>query len=97
MVGPDLDEVAEAAELLAGVIIETPILPLKSARWDSVLPDCASVTLKLSSSNKPDPSRRAARFSGCAVWQMTSAARVSWRRAAGIMRWRCLGPQRWRV
>ncbi|MDX8349591.1 pyridoxal-phosphate dependent enzyme [Cognatiyoonia sp. IB215446] len=47
MVGPDLDEVAEAAELLADAIIETPILPLKSARWDTVLPDCASVTLKL--------------------------------------------------
>ncbi|MDX8352284.1 threonine/serine dehydratase [Cognatiyoonia sp. IB215182] len=47
MVGPDLDEVAEAAELLVDAIIETPILPLKSARWDTVLPDCASVTLKL--------------------------------------------------
>jgi len=47
MTGPDLDVIIAAAGQLADELIETPILPLKTARWDDVLPDCASVTLKL--------------------------------------------------
>ncbi|MEM9788266.1 MAG: pyridoxal-phosphate dependent enzyme [Pseudomonadota bacterium] len=47
MVGPDLDAIAQAAKGLADAIIKTPVLLLQSARWDGVLPDCASVTLKL--------------------------------------------------
>lgn len=47
MVRPDLDAIAAAALMLDDVILKTPVLPLTSARWDDVLPDCASVTLKL--------------------------------------------------
>ena len=47
MIGPDLAAIQAAADTLRGVVIETPVLPLASARWDGVLPDCASVTLKL--------------------------------------------------
>ena len=44
---PSLFEIKAAADTLADVIIKTPILPLSSSRWDDVLPDCASVTVKL--------------------------------------------------
>lgn len=47
MTGPDLAAIRAAADALRGAVIETPILPLASTRWDGVLPDCASVTLKL--------------------------------------------------
>ena len=47
MVGPDLDAIAAAALMLDDVILKTPVLSLTSARWGGVLPDCASVTLKL--------------------------------------------------
>lgn len=47
MTGPDLSEIATAADALNGVVLQTPVLPLASARWDGVLPDCASVTVKL--------------------------------------------------
>ncbi|WP_296424242.1 threonine/serine dehydratase [Yoonia sp.] len=47
MVGPELPEIAAAADALHGAILQTPILPLTSARWDGILPDCASVTVKL--------------------------------------------------
>jgi threonine dehydratase len=45
--GPDLATINAAAETLRQVVIETPVVPLTSARWDGVLPDCAGVTLKL--------------------------------------------------
>ncbi len=47
MTGPDLNEIAAARQAIAGQVIATPVLPLTSARWDGILPDCASVTLKL--------------------------------------------------
>lgn len=47
MTGPSLDRIRAAQAALAGRVIETPVLPLASARWDAILPDCASVTLKL--------------------------------------------------
>lgn len=47
MTGPDLSEIATAADALNGVVLQTPVLPLASSRWEGVLPDCASVTVKL--------------------------------------------------
>lgn len=47
MTGPDLSEIANAADALNGFVLQTPVLPLASSRWDGVLPDCASVTVKL--------------------------------------------------
>lgn len=47
MTGPDLDAIIAAAAQLEDDLIETPVLPLTSARWDEVLPDCAGVSLKL--------------------------------------------------
>jgi threonine dehydratase len=47
MTGPDLDTIIAAQAKVASDLIKTPVLPLASARWDGVLPDCASVTLKL--------------------------------------------------
>ena len=47
MTGPDLDQITAAQGQLQDAIIKTPVLPLTSARWDGILPDCASVTLKL--------------------------------------------------
>ncbi|PUB13205.1 threonine ammonia-lyase [Yoonia sediminilitoris] len=47
MAGPTLPEIETAAASLRGAVIATPVLPLASARWDGILPDCASVTLKL--------------------------------------------------
>jgi len=45
--GPDLAAITAAAAVLRDALIETPVLPLVSARWDGVLPDCAGVTVKL--------------------------------------------------
>jgi len=47
MIGPTLDAIIAARAQLQADLIETPILPLTSARWDGVLPDCAGVTVKL--------------------------------------------------
>jgi len=47
MVGPTLNEIIAAKAEVHADLIETPVLPLTSARWDSVLPDCAGVTVKL--------------------------------------------------
>lgn len=47
MTGPDLNEIGAARQAIAGQVIATPVLPLTSARWDGILPNCASVTLKL--------------------------------------------------
>jgi threonine dehydratase len=47
MTGPSLDQIKAAQAMLRDRVIETPVLPLVSTRWDGVLPDCASVTLKL--------------------------------------------------
>lgn len=47
MTGPDLAAINAAAATLQDAVIATPVLPLTSARWDGVLPDCASVMLKL--------------------------------------------------
>ena len=44
---PTISEILNAAAQLRGAAIETPVLPLASQRWDAVLPDCASVTVKL--------------------------------------------------
>ncbi len=47
MVGPTLDAIRAAQSEIADDIVATPVLPLKTARWDSILPACASVTVKL--------------------------------------------------
>lgn len=47
MIGPTLEQIIAASALLQSDIIDTPVLPLTSARWDDILPDCASVTVKL--------------------------------------------------
>ncbi|MEJ6402369.1 threonine ammonia-lyase [Yoonia sp. 2307UL14-13] len=47
MPGPSLNDIKAAADAIRDRIIETPVLPLTSARWDGVLPDCAGVAVKL--------------------------------------------------
>lgn len=47
MVGPTLSDISAAASVLDNATLRTPILPLASARWDGILPKCASVTVKL--------------------------------------------------
>ncbi|MFN3661715.1 threonine/serine dehydratase [Yoonia sp.] len=47
MTGPDLAAIRAAADILRDAVIATPVLPLTSARWNGVLPDCARMTLKL--------------------------------------------------
>ena len=47
MIGPTLDEIIAAKAELQGDLIETPILPLTSTRWDGLLPEGADVTVKL--------------------------------------------------
>jgi len=47
MIGPSLDEIIAAKAEAQADLIETPVLPLTSARWDGILPDCAAVTVKL--------------------------------------------------
>jgi threonine dehydratase len=47
MTGPTLDAIIAANADVQSDLIKTPVLPLTSARWDGILPDCASVTLKL--------------------------------------------------
>ncbi|MGJ8622227.1 MAG: threonine ammonia-lyase [Yoonia sp.] len=47
MHGPTLDAIKAARRAVQGDLIEAPVLPLTSARWDGILPDCAGVTLKL--------------------------------------------------
>lgn len=47
MVGPTLDEIVTAKAEVHADLIETPVLPLKSARWDGLLPQGATVTVKL--------------------------------------------------
>jgi len=47
MTGPELDAIIAAHADLQDAIIQTPVLPLTQNKWDAVLPDCASVTVKL--------------------------------------------------
>ncbi len=47
MIGPTLAQIIAAATAIQSDVIATPVLPLTSARWDGVLPDCAGVTVKL--------------------------------------------------
>lgn len=47
MIGPTLEAIVAARTALQSDLIETPILPLTSARWDGVLPNCAGVSVKL--------------------------------------------------
>ncbi len=47
MIGATLDAITAARASVQDDLIETPVLPLKAARWDAVLPACASVTVKL--------------------------------------------------
>ena len=47
MTGPSLSQIDAAAEAIRGEVIETPVLPLVSAKWDGVLPEMASAMLKL--------------------------------------------------
>ncbi len=47
MVGPTMTEISAAAAALEDAIVRTPVLPLSASRWERILPDCASVTLKL--------------------------------------------------
>lgn len=47
MRGPALDAIITALADSRGHIIQTPVLPLRTARWDGVLPACASARVKL--------------------------------------------------
>jgi threonine dehydratase len=47
MIGPTLDAIIAARAAVQADLIETPVLPLTSSRWDGILPDCAGVTVKL--------------------------------------------------
>jgi threonine dehydratase len=47
MIGPDIQTIRSALDGASADLIATPVLPLSAARWDGVLPDCASVTVKL--------------------------------------------------
>ncbi|EBA11442.1 threonine ammonia-lyase [Roseobacter sp. CCS2] len=47
MIGPTLDKIIAAKAEVQAELIETPILPLSSSRWQGILPDCAGVTVKL--------------------------------------------------
>lgn len=47
MAGPTLPQIKAAVDTLKGAMVATPVLALSSARWDGILPNCASVTLKL--------------------------------------------------
>lgn len=47
MIGPTLDAIVAARAAFQADLIETPVLPLTSSRWDDILPECASVTVKL--------------------------------------------------
>ena len=47
MIGPTLETIIAARAALQADLIETPVLPLTSARWDGILPNCAGVRVKL--------------------------------------------------
>ena len=47
MTAPRLDQIVAAQQVLSGVCLATPVLPLTSARWEGVLPPCKSATVKL--------------------------------------------------
>ena len=47
MVGPVLDKIIAAKAQVQADLIETPVLPLTSTRWDGILPQDADVTVKL--------------------------------------------------
>jgi len=47
MIGPTLDKIIAAKAVVQAALIETPVLPLTSARWDGILPDCAGASVKL--------------------------------------------------
>ncbi|PXW67768.1 threonine dehydratase [Loktanella sp. PT4BL] len=47
MIGPRLNEIVAAKAHVQADLIETPILPLTSARWHGLLPKGAGVTVKL--------------------------------------------------
>lgn len=47
MIGPTLDAIIAAKAEVQKDLIETPILPLTSARWNGLLPEGADVTVKL--------------------------------------------------
>lgn len=47
MIGPRLKEIVAAKAQVQADLIETPILPLSSARWHGLLPEGADVTVKL--------------------------------------------------
>lgn len=47
MIGPTLDEIVAAKAEVQADLIETPVLPLSSARWDGLLPTDAEVIVKL--------------------------------------------------
>ncbi len=47
MILPTQDDIARAAKAIAAQTIRTPVLSLTSDRWRGILPDAASVTVKL--------------------------------------------------
>jgi threonine dehydratase len=47
MIGPTLEKIIAAKNQVQADLIETPILPLRSARWHGLLPKGAEVTVKL--------------------------------------------------
>ncbi|MBS1303545.1 threonine/serine dehydratase [Loktanella sp. SALINAS62] len=47
MTGPTQTQIAQAAADTRDLLIRTPVLPLTATRWDGILPDAASITVKL--------------------------------------------------
>jgi len=47
MTFPSLSDIRSAAQVLDGVSLRTPVLPLSSDRWSNLLPDGAQVRMKL--------------------------------------------------
>ncbi|WP_253279548.1 threonine/serine dehydratase [Loktanella sp. 3ANDIMAR09] len=47
MHGPTRDQISDARDVTRDALIRTPVLALRSARWDAILPQAASVTVKL--------------------------------------------------
>jgi threonine dehydratase len=75
MIMPTLQDINQAHALIADDLIETPVLPLTSARWDGVLPDCASVTVKLELFQQAGSFK--ARGALLGIRQLTDAQRVA--------------------
>lgn len=78
MVGPHLSEIHAAAAQLEGSLIRTPVLALNSDRWTGILPEAASVTVKL------ELFQQAGSFKARGVWLGMQRLDAN-QRAAGVV------------